>query len=545
MLARHRSLDDGALHRSAGGHGRFGAEVVEVEPAPEFRAGVVHLSAPSAVGRRAGVVAQLGEQLARLGKLVSYPGRHHRVSAGHGQPGQHVGQGPAMFARARDDGPAPRGASPPREQTIDGVTRLAAGWPRQGAQRPEQPIERRVVAAARRQPVPGEQQIGINLAECGALVFEERQREPGVVLWIVAPFADEIAILVVLDQVVVRILRERERTQHERVQGRTAEQSKIRCRGAQVRQVEVDQVVAEDDLRRFGEVVEFAQGIAELSTPELGANEGAAVRVDGGQGVDSLGSLADLQIDGEIAHQDSRGSSLPAPHIRFRLYEHRVDYPRLGCTATVGEWRITRTHVFVSHCFILKKHKSCFTCGPGWGTLVVFPASCEGVCNGTRYMATQAERTTALEVHYEHVDKRLTVMSGTLDAVRAEVTEVRAEVAELRVNLTDEIAGVRTMVHKEIAGVRAHLDDRLDRIDERFDRTDERFDRIQKAITDDRVQRSETKLRVALRVIGWLAGVVTTVLGAVVGGLFVFARFLLPRLEKLAFLAQDTGPLVG
>ena len=160
-------------------------------------------------------------------------------------------------------------------------------------------------------------------------------------------------------------------------------------------------------------------------------------------------------------------------------------------------------------------------------------------------MATQAERTTALEVRYEHVDKRLTVMSGTLDAVRAEVTEVRAEVAELRVNLTDEIAGVRTMVHKEIAGVRAHLDDRLDRIDERFDRTDERFDRIQKAITDDRVQRSETKLRVALRVIGWLAGVVTTVLGAVVGGLFVFARFLLPRLEKLAFLAQDTGPLVG
>ena len=153
-------------------------------------------------------------------------------------------------------------------------------------------------------------------------------------------------------------------------------------------------------------------------------------------------------------------------------------------------------------------------------------------------MASQAERTTALEVHYEHVDKRLTAMSGTLDAVRAEVTEVRAEVAELRVNLTDEIAGVRTMVHKEIAGVRAHLDDRLDRVDERFDR-------IQEAITDDRVQRSETKLRVALRVIGWLAGVVTTVLGAVVGGLFVFARFLLPRLEKLAFLAQDTGPLVG
>ena len=117
-------------------------------------------------------------------------------------------------------------------------------------------------------------------------------------------------------------------------------------------------------------------------------------------------------------------------------------------------------------------------------------------------MATQAERIAALEVHYEHVDKTLTAMSATLDAVRAEVAD-------------------------------------------RFDRIDEKFERIQKAIADDRIARRETKFRVALRVTGWLAGVVTTVLGAVVGGLFVFARFLLPRLEKLAFLAQDTGALVG
>ena len=128
-------------------------------------------------------------------------------------------------------------------------------------------------------------------------------------------------------------------------------------------------------------------------------------------------------------------------------------------------------------------------------------------------MATQAERIAALETHYEHVDKTLTAISGTLDAVRADV-------AQLRVTMQGEITEVRT-----------HLDDR--------------FDRVQRAIADDRVQRSETKLRVALRVIGWLAGVVTTVLGAVVGGLFVFARFLLPKLGKLASLAHDTAPLVG
>ena len=124
-------------------------------------------------------------------------------------------------------------------------------------------------------------------------------------------------------------------------------------------------------------------------------------------------------------------------------------------------------------------------------------------------MATQAERTAALETHYEHVDKTLTRMSGTLDTVRTEVADVRT-----------------------------HLDDRLDRIDERFER-------MQNAMTDDRVERSETKFRVALRVIGWLAGIVTTVLGAVVGGLFVFARFLLPKLGEFASLAQDAAPLVG
>ena len=131
-------------------------------------------------------------------------------------------------------------------------------------------------------------------------------------------------------------------------------------------------------------------------------------------------------------------------------------------------------------------------------------------------MATQAERITALEVHYEHVDKTLTAMSATLDAFRAEVAD-RFD----------------------------RIDEKFERIDEKFGRIDEKFERIQKAIADDRVERSETKLRVALRVTGWLVGVVTAVLGSVVGAMFFFARFLLPRLDKLASLAQDTAPLVG
>ena len=199
------------------------------------------------------------------------------------------------------------GARLPGEQTADGVPRVSVRGPGRKAQRLEQSIERRNVVTPRHQPVPGEQQVGTGLAECGAFVFEERQREPGVVLRIVSSFADQVAILIVLDQAVVRVLREGEWTQHERVQGRTAEQPEIRCRRAQVRQVEVDQVVAEDDVRRFGEVVEFVQGTVELAWLEPRADQGSAVGIDRRQRVDSLASLADLQVDGQAAaRQNSR-----------------------------------------------------------------------------------------------------------------------------------------------------------------------------------------------------------------------------------------------
>ena len=159
-------------------------------------------------------------------------------------------------------------------------------------------------------------------------------------------------------------------------------------------------------------------------------------------------------------------------------------------------------------------------------------------------VATQAERITALEVHYEHVDKTLTAISETLDAVRAEVAG-RFDRIDGKFDRIDEkferIDGKFERFDERFE----RIDERFERMDERFERMDEKFERIQSAIADDRVVRSETKFRVALRVIGWLAGVVTTVLGAVVGGLFVFARFLLPKLGQFASLAQDAAPLLG
>lgn len=87
------------------------------------------------------------------------------------------------------------------------------------------------------------------------------------------------------------------------------------------------------------------------------------------------------------------------------------------------------------------------------------------------------------------------------------------------------------------------VDERFERVDEKFDRIDERFERVQESINEGKLERSETRLRVALKVIGWLAGIVTVVIGSVVGGLFVFARFLLPKLATFAQEATSAIPL--
>ena len=156
------------------------------------------------------------------------------------------------------------------------------------------------------------------------------------------------------------------------------------------------------------------------------------------------------------------------------------------------------------------------------------PSSC-------RTLATELERIASLETHYEHVDKALTAMGRTLEAIRAEIGELRTELrnefrTELRAetgSLRAEIDGVRQMIHSEFGQLRAELGGRLDDILVRM--------------ADDKAAGSDTKLKVALKVIGWLVGVVTTVLGTVIGALFVFARYLLP---KLASALQDAAPAI-
>ena len=145
-------------------------------------------------------------------------------------------------------------------------------------------------------------------------------------------------------------------------------------------------------------------------------------------------------------------------------------------------------------------------------------------------MATEIERITALETHYEHVDKTLTAMGRTLAAIRTEIVGVRE-------TIRTEIDGVRQMVHTDVERVRTELGDRIDdvrtEVAGRMDVLDGRIDGIEQRMADDQPSRSESKLKVALRVIGCWVGTMLTALGAIVGGLYVAARFLLPKLASV------------
>ena len=180
-------------------------------------------------------------------------------------------------------------------------------------------------------------------------------------------------------------------------------------------------------------------------------------------------------------------------------------------------------------------------------------------------MATELERIAALETHLEHVDKTLTAMGRTLEAIRTGITDlretVRTEIDGVRTELGSQIDGVRTELGGRIEDVRTELGGRIEDVrtelggriedvraelggevkqtrtelggrieDVRTELGGEvkqtrtelggRMDALEQRVADESASRNETKLKVALRVIGWLVGIVTTVLGAVIGGLF-------------------------
>ena len=158
---RHRRLDDGLLQGMSAVVRRLGTKSIETEPAFKLLAGVVPFPAPAADGIGTGRVPQTANQPPGFRELMTHPGRHHRVAAGHRQPCQRIGKRPAAFLRPRQYLSAVRRAGRTFKAAADRRQSFSSGRTGRLADLPEELVKSAVHAPGvrRAQPVPGYEQI--------------------------------------------------------------------------------------------------------------------------------------------------------------------------------------------------------------------------------------------------------------------------------------------------------------------------------------------------------------------------------------------------
>ena len=90
------------------------------------------------------------------------------------------------------------------------------------------------------------------------LVLEDLESQPCIELGVVQTPALKLAVLIVFYQVVVRIAREGERIELERIDARQLQDFQIRSGRHQVDRVEGDKIVSEQEARAIREAIELA-----------------------------------------------------------------------------------------------------------------------------------------------------------------------------------------------------------------------------------------------------------------------------------------------
>ena len=127
------------------------------------------------------------------------------------------------------------------------------------------------------------------------------QGEPRVLFRVVQALALELSVLIVLDKMVIRVAREGEGVEPERVDSRQSQQAQVGTSGLQMGKVELDQIVAKQEVRALGEVVQLSQRLFEAAARQ-GKDYGLAdVGPYSGERVDTPGLLCDLQVHGEAS----------------------------------------------------------------------------------------------------------------------------------------------------------------------------------------------------------------------------------------------------
>ena len=308
MLSRHGPLDDGLLQGNAILIGGFGPKVGKSKPAGQFLLRIVALPAPLAVPVLTGRVPQQLQYFAGPGEFVQHPGRHGRVAAGHGEPGQGIGQGPALLVRVGEDTLGLAGAGLTRQAAPDGPSGLFAGGFGRLSQFFEQQVESGGIVQGG-QPVPGGQQVAVRPGQRLLLVLKQIEGQLGVQQRVVDPAPDQAAVLVVLDQVVIGVAGERQGVEPEGIHRRQFQEVEARVQRCQVGQVEGDDVVPQDEQGSLGHIVQLGQAAGSAGLGRGEAELLAGVRPAGGQSPQGAVLDGDLQVQGEALPQngDRRG----------------------------------------------------------------------------------------------------------------------------------------------------------------------------------------------------------------------------------------------
>ena len=318
MPAGHDGFDDGLLHGTAFVLWRR-AEGGEAEPAFQFPAGVVALAAPGAAEVGAGGTAQALQQAARLRELVFHPRRQDRVSAGYGEPGEDAGRRPVGRGQGGRDFAGVNLAGVAGQKLAHGGAGLGIGGTLSVAQRRKEEVEAGCGAGRRGQPVPGGKELRGGFRQSLALVVEDFQGQAGVEFRVVDLSAPELPVLVVLDEVVIGVAGEGEGTQQQRIYYRQIQQAQVRLGGPEVRQVESDQVVADQEVGAVCQLVEPVQCRLKAHAAFGKGQPVVGVGPHRGEGVDAGVVSADFEVERQAGLQrgdNHRSSSKPPATFR-------------------------------------------------------------------------------------------------------------------------------------------------------------------------------------------------------------------------------------
>ena len=357
---RQRRLHDDLLQGLARGIHRLGAKAAEAKPAPECALRVVVFAAPGAGGVVASGVAQAAHQRHGLRKLAAHPGRHDGMAARHRQPGQRIGQRPGGAPCIACDLGRRRLATARRQKAPQGGHRLRLGGHELPACGGEQAVQaRRRGAFGRQQAVPRQHQIRLAVVQALkllVLIGEQRQRELGVAHRVVAPVGVQAPVLVMLDEVVIRVARKGQRIELQRVHHGQRQQRQARVGGGQVRAVEGGDVVPQHELGALRERVQFAQDRRQLV--HAAAEGRARFAAHRAHLLDAAAGRVDFKVDAHAARrQPARRRGLG-----------------VGFGVGVGV-RLRRPRVFrFGHHLRMMPHGFVVACAPAPGALTARPA---------------------------------------------------------------------------------------------------------------------------------------------------------------------------